>query len=81
MTIPVWVLLAFAFWTLITLMMNVGVYRWYHIFTQRRQIKDFPADRVEGSDFYRRAMRAHVNCVENLPVYAALALVIYIAGI
>src|SRR5262252_4369945 len=81
MTIPVWVLMAFAFWTLITLLMSVGIYRWSQILTKRLQFMDFRADQVEGSDFYCRAMRAHMNCIENLPVYGALVLVIYIAGI
>jgi uncharacterized MAPEG superfamily protein len=30
------------------------------------------ADLPQGSDWYRRAMRAHLNCLENLPVYVAI---------
>lgn len=69
MSIPVWVLLAFAVWTMLVLMLTVGIYRWGLIFTGRAEVKEFRADRVEGSDWYRRSMRAHLNCVENLPVY------------
>ena len=81
MTIPVWVLLGFAAWTLLTLSLTVGVYRWGLVFLGRAQIKDFRADAVEGSDFYKRAMRAHANCVENLPVYAAVVLATHAAGV
>lgn len=35
MTIPIWVLLGFAGWTLLTLFGTVGVYRWSHILTGR----------------------------------------------
>jgi uncharacterized MAPEG superfamily protein len=72
MTIPVWVLLGFAMWTLLTLFCTVGFYRWSQILAGRVPIKDWQADVPQGSDWYRRAMRAHMNCVENLPVYAAI---------
>jgi uncharacterized MAPEG superfamily protein len=81
MTIPVWVLLGFAFWTLITLLGSVGVYRWSRILTGRSQIREFQADVPHGSDWYRRAMRAHMNCVENLPVLAAIVVAIIISGV
>lgn len=72
MTVPTWALLAFATWTLVLLLTTVGVYRWSRILTGRVPIKDFRADQVEGADWYKRAMRAHANCVENLPVFAAI---------
>ncbi len=77
MTTPLWVLLAFAMWTLLVLMTGVGVRRWSLIIRGRAQIADFPADTPHGSNAYRRAVRAHANCVENLPVYAAVAVVAY----
>lgn len=80
-TIPVWVLLAFAMWTLLTLLATVGIYRWAHILTGKVAIKEFRADQVEGRDWYRRGMRAHANCVENLPVYGAIVVVISVAGL
>jgi len=81
MTIPMWVLLGFAGWTLATLLTSVGIYRWARILTGKTQIKDFRADQVEGADFYKRAMRAHLNCVENLPVYGAIAVSAWAAGL
>jgi uncharacterized MAPEG superfamily protein len=81
MTIPVWVLLLFAGWTLATLLGTVGVYRWSRILTGRAALSDFRADEQQGSDWYRRAMRAHANCVENLPVYAAIVVAVAASGV
>ena len=80
MTIPVWALLGFAVWTLVTLITTVGVYRWTRILSGRAPISSFRSDKIEGKDWYRRAMRAHANCVENLAVYAAIVIVIVASG-
>jgi len=72
MTTPVWVLLGFAGWTLLILLLSVGVYRWHRILTGRQGIADFSADGAGGAAWYQRATRAHANCVENLPVYGAI---------
>jgi uncharacterized MAPEG superfamily protein len=74
MTIPQWALLGFAVWTLLVLFGTVGVYRWSRILTGRVRISEWQADLPQGSDWYQRAMRAHMNCVENLPVFAAIVL-------
>jgi uncharacterized MAPEG superfamily protein len=74
MTTALWTVVAFAAWTLIVLMFGVGTRRWYLIFSRQAALTSFPADMPHGSDAYRRAMRAHANCVENLPVYAAIVL-------
>ncbi len=80
MTVPQWALLGFAVWTLMVLLGPVGVYRWSRILTGRAAISEWQADLVQGSDWYRRAMRAHMNCVENLPVFAAIVLCASFAG-
>ena len=80
MSIPVWVLLAFAVWSMLVLVLTVGTYRWGLIFAGRVEVKEFRADQIEGSDRYRRAMRAHLNCLENLPIYGAIVLVIVVSG-
>jgi uncharacterized MAPEG superfamily protein len=80
MSIPVWVLLAFAVWSMLVLILTVGIYRWGLIFAGRVQVNQFRADQIEGSDRYRRAMRAHLNCLENLPIYGAIVLVIVVSG-
>ncbi len=75
MPIPVWVLLGFAAWTLLLLFATVGVYRWRCILTGRTAIATWRADEPQGSEWYRKAMRAHMNRIENLPVYTALVVV------
>ncbi|MEQ1865309.1 MAG: MAPEG family protein [Micropepsaceae bacterium] len=79
MTVPLWVLLAFAVWTIAVLMTGIGIRRWALILSGRAQMTDFPADVPHGSTAYRRAVRAHANCVENLPVYGAVALCTFAA--
>ena len=76
MTIPVATLLGFAAWTLLLLLSTVGIWRWSRILTGRMSLTEFPADKPHGSDGYRRAMRAHANCIENLPVFTVIVLVL-----
>jgi uncharacterized MAPEG superfamily protein len=80
-TIPVWALLGFATWTVLLLFGTVGVYRWSRILTGKVPIREFRADQIEGADWYRRAMRAHANCVENLPVFGAIVVALYVSGV
>lgn len=76
MTIPMWMLLGFATWTLLLLMATVGVYRWVAILFSSAPIASFRSDQLEGADWYQRGTRAHANCVENLPVFAVIVFVI-----
>lgn len=78
---PVWVLLGFAGWTLLILFATVGVYRWSRILTGRATVREWHADTDQGAAWYRRAMRAHMNCIENLPVYAAIVVAIMATGV
>jgi MAPEG family len=81
MPIPVWVLLGFAAWTLLILVATVGVYRWSRILTGRTAIATWRADEQQGSEWYRRAMRAHMNCLENLPIYTAIVVALLAARV
>ena len=81
MTLPVWMLVGFAAWTVLLLLATVGVYRWSRILTGRVAIRDFRADQIEGAEWYKRAMRAHANCVENLPVFGAIVLGLYVGNV
>lgn len=74
-------LLGFATWTLLLLLGTVGAYRWSRILTGRVPIREFRADQVEGADWYKRAMRAHANCIENLPVFGAIVFALYVSGV
>jgi len=77
MTLPVWMLLGFATWTVLLLLATVGIYRWSRILTGRVPISEFRAEQLEGKDWYKRSMRAHANCTENLPVFGALVFALY----
>lgn len=79
MPIPIWMLLGFAAWTVLLLLSTIGVYRWNRILTGQTPIKEFRADQVEGADWYRRSMRAHANCIENLPVFGSVVFALYVS--
>ena len=81
MTVPVGMLVGFAAWTILLLLATVGVYRWSRILTGRVAIRNFRGDQIEGADWYKRAMRAHANCVENLPVFGAIVLGLYVGNV
>ena len=74
MTLPLWMLLAFAGWTLLLLMATVGIYRWSRILAGSSAIASFRSDRLEGAAWYQRGTRAHANCIENLPVFGAIVI-------
>ena len=79
--LPEMMLLAFAAWTLLLLLVTVGTYRFARIFSGRAGMASFPADRIEGQGWYARAMRAHANCIENLPVFGAIVYVLHVCGV
>jgi uncharacterized MAPEG superfamily protein len=81
MTLPVWMLVGFAAWTMLLLLATVGVYRWSQILTGRVAIREFRADQIEGAEWYKRAMRAHANCIENLPVFGAIVFGLYVGNV
>ena len=81
MSIPIWMLLGFATWTLLLLMAFVGVYRWANILLWKAPIASFRSDQLEGADWYKRGTRAHANCVENLPVFGAIVFAISAIGV
>ena len=72
--------LAFAMWTIAVLTFTIGVQRWSLILSGKAELKSFPGDQPHGSAFYRRATRAHANCIENLPVFAAIVIAAQASG-
>jgi hypothetical protein len=79
-TTPTWMLLGFAAWTIVLLASTIGMYRWFHILAGRAAVNGFSADQPEGSDWYKRSMRAHANCIENLPVFGAIVLALHVSA-
>ena len=81
MSISLLCLLLFALWTVGLILFVIGAYRISAILTGQRRIDAFPADKAhEGPGWYQRAIRAHLNCVENLPVFGAVVLVGALSG-
>ena len=81
MTLPLWMLLAFTGWTLLVLLAGIGVRRWSLIIAGKAELVSFPGDTPHGSPAYRRAVRAHANCLENLPVFGAIVLTAGLANL
>jgi len=74
-------LLGFAMWTALLLLFTIGAYRWSRIFSGRVPIRNFPADAAGGEEWYRRATRAHANCIENLPVFGAVVFALHAGNV
>ena len=81
MTFPLWMLLGYAMWTAAVLVFAIGTYRFSRIFTGRAGMASFPADGREGAGWYQRAMRAHANCIENLPLFTVVVFALHASGI
>jgi uncharacterized MAPEG superfamily protein len=69
-----WSLLGFVVWTLVLLVSGIGVPRVTAVFRRQATANSFNPSVPHGSDRYQRTMRAHLNCVENLPLFASLVL-------
>jgi uncharacterized MAPEG superfamily protein len=69
-----WALLGFVAWTLTLVIAGIGAPRVSAVLRKQARPNSFNASVVHGNERYQRTMRAHMNCVENLPVFAALVL-------
>lgn len=74
MTIPLYSLLGAGAWTLL-LVMGVALWRAPEMLAGRTRISGFPSGVPHGSDRYWRLNRAHLNSLENLPIFAIVVLV------
>lgn len=80
MTTPLWCLVGFVSWTLVLLTL-IGFARVSKVVAGTAKPTDFTAGVPHGSDAYWRLNRAHLNCLENLPLFASVVLVATVAGI
>lgn len=83
MPIPLLVLLLYVLWTIAVVIFAVGIARLRRV-RHGEKFCDFPGGVAEGPPFHARAIRAHLNCVENLPIYGSVALaaaVLHIGGL
>jgi uncharacterized MAPEG superfamily protein len=80
MTTPLWCLLGFATWT-IALVLAIGTVRVARVLTGKQAANSFASGAPHGGDRYWRVNRAHLNAVENLPIFAAIVGVGHVAGL
>lgn len=64
----------------IALVTTVVLYRTALVFTGQRKADSFPRRGYEAPDFIQRLQDAHANCVENLPLVAAIILAAVATG-
>lgn len=72
-------LTGFAAWTLL-LVVGVGLYRAYFVFSGQRAPNQFDPSGAGLTPFALRLSRAHANCYENLPIFGALIVVALVTG-
>ncbi|TAG25307.1 MAG: MAPEG family protein [Burkholderiales bacterium] len=72
-------LLGFASWTLL-LLMGIAMLRGYYTLFGGRYANSFAVMGEDVSPFSGRLCRAHVNCYENLPAFAAIIAAAHFSG-
>ncbi len=72
-------LAGFAGWTLL-LLLTVANLRMANFFTGKKAINGFSPTGDDLPGFGQRVTRAHLNCVENLPIFAALVAAAGLSG-
>ncbi len=71
---PLLCLLGLVAWTLLLVAVGIEGVRISSVLTGTAPVTGFPADEPHGSPRYRRLLRAHINCIENLPLFATVVL-------
>lgn len=73
-------LLLFAAWTLVLMFLYVG-YRVVLVLAMKKRADAWRRDLADTDPpFVQRAHHAHLNCVENLPLFAAIVLAAHAIG-
>ena len=80
MTTPLYALMGFVFWT-VFLVFAIGASRVTEVASGKKAPTDFPAGQPHGDPRYWRMNRAHMNCLENLPLFAAVVLAGHVSGL
>jgi len=81
MLLSQWALLGFVAWTILLLVSTIGYTRVSAVLRRQARPNSFNAAVLHGSERYQRCMRAHLNCIENLPIFAALVLLASAVGL
>jgi uncharacterized MAPEG superfamily protein len=80
MTTPLFALMGFVFWTMF-IVLAIGVARVAQVASGKTAVNGFPSGQPHGTDTYWRLNRAHMNCVENLALFAAVVLTGHVTGL
>ena len=80
MTTPLYALMGFFFLTML-LLTSIAFARVSQVLRGEATPNSFTPGVPHGSDAYWRLNRAHANCLENLPLFAAVVLTAAAAGI
>lgn len=73
-------LLLFAVWTLVLMFIYAG-YRIALVLAMKKKANSWTRGQpTDDPPFFVRASHAHINCVENLPVFAAVVLAAHALG-
>ena len=80
MTVSLYCLVAWCVWAIL-LVSAIAIVRTAQVLLGKKKSNEFPSGMQHGSDVYWRLNRAHVNAVENLPIFAALILVAHVAHV
>jgi uncharacterized MAPEG superfamily protein len=72
-------LIAYALWALL-LVLAVGTWRSFLVMRGKARANSFTPGTPHGTDAYWRINRAHLNTVENLPIFAAIVLSGWVVG-
>jgi uncharacterized MAPEG superfamily protein len=79
MTASATALLGFAAWALV-LLLAIAALRGYHTLAGQRSANSFAVNGEDVSAFSARLCRAHANCYECLPAFAAIIAVAHFSG-
>jgi uncharacterized MAPEG superfamily protein len=80
MGMSLWSLLGFSAWTLL-LVLGVAVYRSVMVLGGKRRANAWVRNQPsQDPEFLQRLSHAHANCLENLPLFAAVILVAGLTG-
>jgi uncharacterized MAPEG superfamily protein len=80
-TPPLLSLIGFAAWTLCLSLVGIVVPRTLAVLLGRRRANSFTPTAEGEAPWKQRVARAHMNCVENLPVYGAVVLALAVGGV
>ncbi|MEW9900566.1 MAPEG family protein [Chitinivorax sp. PXF-14] len=73
-------LLGYVLWTMLLLFVVIN-WRGMQVMFGGKRIDAFPADQPHGGPiWYRRLLRAHMNSLETLPLFAVVALTAAVTG-